>query len=196
MKNWKTLLLALCIPVCGFSLEKLDEKYLIKMGDPDSKVQIIQYFSMTCPHCLSLFKKDFQIIKEKYLDTKKASWIFHPIPLDSLTIQLMDCLSKLNPRQKEIFFEALFDTIIIQDGSDIVLFLIQEAMKTFNHPIPELDNKSYITKTQAFTDAFNYIRQEDRLDAVPAVEIDGILYRREIPDLTFIEKQMQGASND
>jgi hypothetical protein len=191
MKKWKAFLIALCLPVLGFSFDKLDEKYVIVFGDEEAPVKITQYFSMTCPHCLSLFKKDFKAIKEKYLDTKKASWCFHPIPLDSLTIQLMDCLAKLTPRQKVILLEALFDTIQMQDNPDVVLFLMQEAMKTFSHPIPELDEKEYITKTQAFWDAFTFIKQEDRLDAVPAVEVNGYLYRREIPSQAFIEKQMQ-----
>ena len=191
MKNWKTLLLGLCLPICGFSLDHLNDKYLISIGDSHAKMQIVQYFSMTCPHCLSLFKKDFKVIKEKYLDTKKANWTFHPVPLDSLTVQMMDCLSKLDSKQKVILFEALFDTLTVQDGPDIVLFLMQEAMKTFNQPIPELDEKTYITKTEAFIDAFKFITQEDRLEAVPAVEIDGVLYRKEIPERSFIEKQMQ-----
>ena len=193
MNKWKAFLFALCLPACGFSFDKLDEKYLITVGSPDSNVKIIQYFSMTCPHCISLFKKDFKTIKQKYLDTKKANWTFHPVPLDSLTVQLMDCLSKLNEKQKIILLEALFDTIQIQDNSEIVLFLMQEAMKTFDHPILNLDDKNYIIKTHAFNDAFNFIKQEDRLDAVPAVEIDKVLYRRDIPDQAFIEKHMQGS---
>lgn len=187
---WKAFLIILCFPVWGFSLEKLDEKYLIVFGDPQATIRVTQYFSLTCPHCLSLFQKDFKAIKDKYLETKKASWTFHPVPLDALTVQAMDCLSKLQPNQKVIFLEALLDTLQIQDNSEVVLFLMQEAMKTFNQPIPELDEKAYIIKTQAFQDAFNFIKQEDCLDAVPAVEVEGILYRKEIPDQGFIEKQM------
>lgn len=187
---WTACLLALCFPVFGFSLDKLDEKYLVVYGDSKAPTQVNQYFSMTCPHCLSLFKKDFKTLKEKYLDTRKASWSFHPVPLDSLTIQLMDCLSKLTSRQKVILLEALLDTLEIQDGPEVVLFLMQEAMKTFQQPIPELDDKNYIIKTQAFQDAYNFIKQEDRLDAVPAVEVNGVLHRREIPNEAFIEKQI------
>jgi hypothetical protein len=196
MKKWIAFLVALCLPMLGFSFEKLNEKYLTTFGDAQTSIHITQYFSMTCPHCLSLFKKDFKEIKTKYLDTKKASWTFHPVPLDSLTIQVMDCLSKLSSRQKVILLEALFDTLQVQDGSEVVLFLMQEAMKTFRHPIPELDEKEYITKTEAFWDAFAFIKQEDRLDAVPAVEINGIQYPREIPHQAFIEKQMEKLSHD
>lgn len=190
---WKALMLTLCFPVFGFSLEKLAEKYLISFGDSKAPMHITQYFSMTCPHCLTLFKNDFKTIKERYIDKKSMAWNFHPVPLDSLTVQLMDCLSRLSERQKVILLEALFDTLQIQDGPEVALFLMQEAMKTFDHPVPDLDKKEYIIKTQAFQDAFNFIKQEDHIDAVPSVEMKEILYRREIPNRAFIENHMRSS---
>ncbi len=105
---WQALLLMVCgLSSEGFCLDKLDEKYLVTYGDAQASTQITQYFSLTCPHCLDLFKKDFKDLKNKYIDTKQIAWTFHPVPLDSLTVQAMECLSKLTPRQKSIFLEAL-----------------------------------------------------------------------------------------
>lgn len=190
MRLLKICILSLSLPVLGFSFEKLDEKYLILFGDTQAPIKIIQYFSMTCPHCLEMFKKDFKVIKEKYLDTNKVAWTFHPVPLDSLTIQMMDCLSKLNLKQKRILLEALLDTVQVQDNAEVVLFLMKEAMITFNCPMSDLDDEKYIIKTQSFLDAYNFIRQEDRIEAVPAVECDGVLYRKDIPNQSFIEKKV------
>ncbi|WP_042280645.1 thioredoxin domain-containing protein [Candidatus Protochlamydia sp. R18] len=193
MKKWKwnIFLLTLGLPMWGFSLDKLAEKYLIEFGDPQAPVQITEYFSMSCPHCLSLFKKDFKILKEKYLETKQAYWVFHPVPLDSLTVQTMDCLSKLTLKQKRTLLEALFDTLQVQDGPEVALFLLQEAMKLFDQPMPNLDEQAYIVQTEAFQAAFQFLKQEDRIKAVPSVEINAELYRQEIPNQAFIEKQMQ-----
>lgn len=171
-------------------LDKLDEKYLVVFGDYQAENKVIQYFSFTCPHCLSLFKKDFKEIRDKYLSRKEMSWTFHPVPMDSLTVQAMDCLGKLSNRNKVIFLEALLDTIEIQDDPNVVVFLMQEAMKTFKQPIDDLNDEDYITNTKAFEDAFNFIKQEDVVHAVPAVEINGKLFRKEIPDKAFINKQM------
>lgn len=189
-KQLQLFLVVMSLPIFGFSLDKLDEKYLTVFGNPQASIQVTQYFSMTCPHCLSLFKKDFKKIKEKYLDTDQIAWIFHPVPLDSLTVQAMDCLSQLTSKQKVIFLDALLDTLKVQDGPEVVLFLMQEAMKTFSHPIPTLDDKAYIIKTQAFQDAFEFIKQDECIHAVPAVQINGTLYRKEIPDQAFIEKTL------
>lgn len=176
----------------GSGIKKLDQKYLVRFGDPEAKIKIVQFFSMTCPHCLLLFKNDFRKIKEAYLETKEVSWVFHPVPLDSLTIQMMDCLSHLEGREKEIFLEAILETVQVQDDENVIIFLMQEAMNVFGNPIQNLDEQDYITNSEAFKDSFHFITQENRIDAVPAVEVNGILYRREIPDYKFIKKQLRG----
>lgn len=191
----KAFILTLFIPIFGLSLEKLDQKYWIRLGHVDSPHEVIQYFAMTCPHCLSLFKKDFQLIKQKYIQTGRVSLAFHPVPLDSLTVQLMDCLSHLSEKQKIIFFEVLFDMIEVDYSSDTILLFMQEAMKKFEHPIPKLDEKDYIVATQAFKDAFNFIKQEDCIHAVPAIEMDKIFFDQQVPDLKFFEKQLKGEAN-
>ncbi|SPJ31865.1 unnamed protein product [Candidatus Protochlamydia amoebophila UWE25] len=103
----------------------------------------------------------------------------------------MDCLSKLTPKQKRTLLEALFDSLQVQDGPEVALFLLQEAMKLFDQPMPNLDEQAYIVQTEAFQAAFQFLKQEDRIQAVPSVEINAELYRQEIPNQAFIEKQMQ-----
>jgi protein-disulfide isomerase len=179
----------------AWSLDQLDEKYLIHFGDAQSPVKITQYFSLTCPHCLSLFKDEFEDLKKKYIETKEVYWIFHPVPLDTLTIQAMECLSHLSKKQKVIFLEVLLDTIQQADEDEVVIFLMQEAMKIFKHPIEELADKAYMTKTQSFEDAFEFIKQKDGIHAVPSVEINGILFRKDIPDKSFIERQIKLLTN-
>ena len=50
-------------------------KYDIIIGDPNSKVQVIQYTSPTCTHCAYYNTTIFKYIKEKYVDTKKIAYI-------------------------------------------------------------------------------------------------------------------------
>jgi protein-disulfide isomerase len=45
------------------------------LGDRDSKVVIIEYFALTCPHCAYFHKNVYPKLKEKYLDTKKIAFI-------------------------------------------------------------------------------------------------------------------------
>ena len=48
--------------------------YDIIFGDPDSKVQVIQYTSPTCTHCAYYNTVIFEHIKKKYIDKIKTIW--------------------------------------------------------------------------------------------------------------------------
>ncbi|MCJ8310496.1 MAG: DsbA family protein [Rhizobiaceae bacterium] len=52
------------------------------MGDVNAKVTIIEYASMTCPHCKTFHERVLPTIKEKYIDTGKVKYILRPFPFD------------------------------------------------------------------------------------------------------------------
>ena len=57
----------------------LGEKFV---GDENAPVTIIEYASMTCPHCASFHIKTYPKLKEQYLDTGKAKLLFREFPFD------------------------------------------------------------------------------------------------------------------
>jgi len=54
------------------------------MGKDDAPVTIIEYASMTCPHCAHFTVETFPKLKERYIDTGKVKYIFREFPLDPL----------------------------------------------------------------------------------------------------------------
>ena len=52
------------------------------MGDVNAKVTIVEYASMTCPHCKSFHEQILPTIKEKYIETGKVKYILRPFPFD------------------------------------------------------------------------------------------------------------------
>jgi protein-disulfide isomerase len=54
----------------------------IVMGKADAPVTIIEYASMTCPHCAHFSTTTLPTIKEKYIDTGKAKLILREFPFD------------------------------------------------------------------------------------------------------------------
>jgi protein-disulfide isomerase len=54
----------------------------IFIGKPDSKVTIVEYASMTCPHCKHFHEKTLPEITKKYLDTGKARLVLREFPFD------------------------------------------------------------------------------------------------------------------
>jgi len=54
------------------------------LGKADAPVTIIEYASMTCPHCANFHKTTYPALKTKYIDTGKVRFIFREFPLDDL----------------------------------------------------------------------------------------------------------------
>ena len=52
------------------------------LGKADAPVQIVEYMSMTCPHCAHFHNTTFDEIKKKYVDTGKARFIIREFPFD------------------------------------------------------------------------------------------------------------------
>jgi protein-disulfide isomerase len=52
------------------------------MGSDKAPVTIIEYASMTCPHCAHFALNTFPQIKEKYIDTGKVRFILREFPFD------------------------------------------------------------------------------------------------------------------
>jgi protein-disulfide isomerase len=73
------LLLIFGAPLAGARAEVSDEKVL---GDPGASVTIIEFASLSCPHCAEFHKTRFDWLKENYIDTGKVRFIFRDFPLN------------------------------------------------------------------------------------------------------------------
>ncbi|MEM0905986.1 MAG: DsbA family protein [Pseudomonadota bacterium] len=56
----------------------------VVMGDPNAPVEVIEYASMTCPHCASFHAGAFKALKEEYIDTGKVRFVMREFPFDPL----------------------------------------------------------------------------------------------------------------
>jgi protein-disulfide isomerase len=56
----------------------------VVLGSDKAPVTIIEYASMTCPHCAHFSATTFPELQKRYIDTGKVRFIFREFPLDAL----------------------------------------------------------------------------------------------------------------
>ncbi len=54
----------------------------ISFGSADAPVTVIEYASLTCPHCRTFHVAAWPAVKEKYVDTGKVRFIMREFPFD------------------------------------------------------------------------------------------------------------------
>ena len=164
--------------------ENLPDKYCVVYGEEEAPIEIVEYFSFSCPQCISCFTKEFDLIKNDFIDSGKVRWVFHPMPMDLSTIQAMHCFSFLDNEQKKIFLEA---TLPEMNGTklEVATALMNRAMEFFEKSV-DLSDMDALGQTSSFKDAFKYVNQDQVVDAVPELEVNGVNLKQ-IPTLSTVK---------
>jgi len=67
------------------------------MGDPKAPITMIEYASLTCPHCAHFNTTELPEIEKKWVQTGKVKLIYRDFPLDQVATQaaqLAECAGK------------------------------------------------------------------------------------------------------
>ena len=80
------------------------------LGSADAPNTIVEYASMTCPHCAQFETVVFPELKTKYIDTGKVRFIFREFPLDGLAARASLLARCAGPDRYFPMIEALFQT--------------------------------------------------------------------------------------
>ena len=128
------------------------------IGIDDAKVTIVEYASLTCPHCADFHEKVLPQIKAKYLDTGKAKLYFRGFalnPLDTAAQMLTLC----TPSEKYFPLQDAF-------------FSTQKSWTTASDPVAAL---LQVSKQAGFTkETFEAcLRNQKLLDEINASRDNG-----------------------
>jgi protein-disulfide isomerase len=83
------------------------------LGSDKAPVTVIEYASMTCPHCAHFNEATFPEIKKRYIDTGKVRYIFREFPLDSLAAAAF-MLARCTADKDSTKYFAMVDTLFRQ----------------------------------------------------------------------------------
>jgi protein-disulfide isomerase len=83
------------------------------IGAPDAKVMLVEYFSLTCPHCARFHAETYPNLKAKYIDTGKVMMEFRDFPLDQWALRAA-ALARCVP---EKHYAAMIDVLMKQQAS-------------------------------------------------------------------------------
>ena len=67
------------------------------LGDPNAPITVIEYASLTCPHCAAFHVQILPEIKKKWIDAGKVKLIYRDFPLDQVAAkaaQIAECGGK------------------------------------------------------------------------------------------------------
>jgi protein-disulfide isomerase len=146
-------------------------------GAADAPVTIIEYASMTCPHCSHFHETTYPEMKKKYIDTGKIRFIFREFPLDPLATAA-SMLTRCAGGDKyfpliETFFAQQKDWVV-QKPLQPLFAIAQQAgftQQSFNECLAnqQMENGIVESRTRATT-KFN-------VNSTPTFFINGKIFR-------------------
>jgi protein-disulfide isomerase len=80
------------------------------LGDPDAPVTIIEYASLTCPHCAQFHNEVLPDLKKRYIETGKVQLIYRDFPLDERALMAAELAHCAGPDRYFGFLDVLFET--------------------------------------------------------------------------------------
>jgi protein-disulfide isomerase len=104
----------------------------IVLGKPDAPVTIVEYASMTCPHCAQFHTAVLPQLKTKYFDNGQAKLILREFPLDGLAVAAFMLARCAGPDRYYPMVGALFETqgtwaVPGTEGKDKLLLIARQA---------------------------------------------------------------------
>jgi len=146
----------------------------VVLGPADAKVTIVEYASMTCPHCAAFHKETWPELKKRYVDTGKVRFMLREFPLDPLaTAGFM--LARCDGGDK---YYPIVDLLFSQQRawaySDKPLDALRQMMKQAGFSQEKFDS---CLKDQKLYDAVNAVKAKAldvfKVDSTPTFFING-----------------------
>ncbi|MER8415408.1 DsbA family protein [Mesorhizobium sp. M1342] len=148
-----------------------------QLGKDDAKVTIVEYASMTCPHCAHFAETTFPDLKTKYIDTGKVRYMLREFPFDPSAeagFMLARCAKDNYYPMVDVLFRQQANWVGVQNTKDALLQIsklagfTQESFEACLTDQKLLDDVRSVQKRGA---------NEFKVDSTPTFFINGKTYK-------------------
>lgn len=99
------------------------------LGNPDAPITIIEYASLTCPHCAHFANEVLPELKKKWIDTGKVKLVLRDYPLDEPALRAA-MIARCAPPDRyyayvDTFFAAQEKWVMARDYRDALARLVK-----------------------------------------------------------------------
>jgi protein-disulfide isomerase len=146
------------------------------LGPADAKVTIVEYASMTCPHCAAFNDQVFPKLKAEYIDTGKVRYVFREFPLDikaAAGSMLSRCIAKGDPNKYFAVTDLLFKTQsdwVVKNTTEALTRIGKQAGLSQQEVDACLKDQSLLDKIAADQ---KYASEVLKVDSTPTFFING-----------------------
>jgi protein-disulfide isomerase len=82
----------------------------IVIGKAEAPITILDYSSLSCPHCAHFHLEILPGVKQKLIDTGKAKFVYRHFPLNEPALRAAQLVECSGPMKRESFLKVLFET--------------------------------------------------------------------------------------
>ena len=147
------------------------------VGSESAPVTIIEYSSLTCPHCAHFHKDVYPPLKEQYIDTGKARYVMREFPLNEAALAGAVAARCLEPSRYFAFTGLLFakqnDWAFKDDALAPLKALAKQAGMSGEEFDKCIDNQDLQKKILAVRDE----GQKKGVNATPSFFVNGTLLK-------------------
>lgn len=103
------LFVGILLPAIAFAEILSTEEALSErvIGNPEAPITIIEYASLTCPHCANFHANTLPRIKKDWIETGKAKLVYRDYPLDKYAASA-SMIARCAPKDKYFIFLNAF----------------------------------------------------------------------------------------
>lgn len=82
----------------------------VVFGKEDAPVTLVEYASLSCPHCAAFYIDVFPELKRKYIDTGKVKLVYRNFPLNQPAMEAAQMLACADKESRATYIKVLFTT--------------------------------------------------------------------------------------